>query len=70
MLVIIRDELFWKAVNQSTIFLRVSSTLGGVYPKLERINHVVQQDVSKMSVEHLEKISMQPGLLDSWINRK
>lgn len=30
----------------------------------------VQQEVSKMSVEHLVKVSMQPGLLESWINRK
>lgn len=51
------------------VFLRVSSTLGGVYPELERINHAVQQEVSEMSVEHLEKISMQPGLLHSCINK-
>ena len=30
----------------------------------------VQQEVSKISVEHVVKVSMQPGLLESWINRK
>ena len=31
------------ANGSAVTFLRVSSTLGGVYPKLERINHAVQQ---------------------------
>ena len=55
--------------SRPTVFLRVSSTLGGLYPELERINHAVQQEASEMSVEHLENIPMQHGLLHSCINK-
>ena len=42
---------FEKLLTNQQCFKRVSSTLGGVYPELERINHAVQQEISKMSVD-------------------
>ena len=52
---------FEKLLTNQQCFKRVSSTLGGVYPELERINHAVQQEISKMSVDFVIIFSVPPS---------